>query len=93
MATGSSTPAVTETKVVEVTPATYTLELNEREAQLVACAFAYMRDIDPDFPEVKAINRAMRDAGFPDYFSDLKIYCDAAGTSGSGLGLRFLNKR
>jgi len=73
MATATHNKAVTETKVVEVKPETFTLELSPREAQVLNCLLAHTQDVDPKFPEPDSIYRALRGAGAPDYWDQIHL--------------------
>lgn len=71
MASGSFAPA--EKQLVEVAPATHTLELTSREAQVLLCLLSHTRDIDPEFPEIKQMLTALKHADAPGYFGILTV--------------------
>jgi len=65
-------PAKTETKVVEIEPEKYVLELNEREALIIQTLVANTKWSDPVFPEVTRICKALNAAGL-DYYGQFTL--------------------
>jgi hypothetical protein len=80
MATAKRQPDVTETIVVR--KGGITLELTDREAQILNMMLAYTSDLDTNFPEPRAIRHALADAGVEDYWDKMYITTDELTTYG-----------